>query len=36
MRIIAFVTETARVQRIIDHIGEPATPPPISPARGPL
>jgi hypothetical protein len=35
MRIIAFVTETAPVQRILDHTGEPATPPPIAPARGP-
>ena len=35
MRIIAFVTATAQVQRILKHIGEPSTPPRIAPARGP-
>lgn len=35
MRIIAFVTETAPVQRIPEHIGEPAMPPRIAPARRP-
>jgi len=35
MRIIAFITEAAPVQQILDHIGEPATPPRIAPARGP-
>jgi hypothetical protein len=35
MRIVAFLTETAPVQRILNHIGEPAQPPPIGPARGP-
>jgi len=35
MRIIAFVTEAACVQRILDPIGEPSTPPGISPCRGP-
>jgi hypothetical protein len=35
MRIIAFVIEAASVQRILDHIGEPSTPPRISPCRGP-
>ncbi len=35
MRIIAFVTETVPVQRILAHIGEPTEPPPIAPARGP-
>jgi hypothetical protein len=35
MRIIAFVTEAAPVQRILAHIGEPNEPPPIAPARGP-
>ena len=33
MRICAFVTETAPVQRILAHIGEPTEPPPIAPAR---
>jgi len=35
MRIIAFVTESHSVQRILDRIGEPSTPPAISPCRGP-
>jgi hypothetical protein len=35
MRLIACVTEPEPVQRILLHIGEPATPPPISPARSP-
>ena len=35
MRIVAFITETTPVQRILNHIGEPAQPPPIAPARGP-
>ena len=35
MRIIAFVTEAAPLERILAHIGEPAEPPPIAPARGP-
>jgi hypothetical protein len=33
MRIVAFITETVR--RILTHIGEPAEPPRIAPARGP-
>jgi hypothetical protein len=35
MRIVAFVTEAAPVQRILDHFGEPTTPPRTAPARGP-
>ena len=35
MRIIAFVTEAAPVQRILAHIGEPTEAAPIAPARGP-
>lgn len=35
MRIVACITKAAPVQRILSHIGEPATPPPIAPARGP-
>ena len=35
MRIVAFVTEAAPVERILTHIGEPSRPPPIAPARGP-
>ena len=35
IRIVAFITEAAPVQRILNHIGEPAEPPRIAPARGP-
>ena len=35
MRIVAFVTETASVTRILEHIGEPTQAPVLSPARGP-
>ena len=35
VRIIAVITETAPIERILTHIGEPAEPPRISPARGP-
>ena len=33
MRLIAFITEAAPVERILTHIGEPPRPPLISPAR---
>jgi hypothetical protein len=35
VRIIAFITETAPVRRILLALGEPADPPRISLARGP-
>jgi len=35
MRIIAFVTDTASVTRILAHIGEPTKAPVLSPARDP-
>ena len=35
MRIIAFLTDTASVNRILAHIGEPTKAPVFSPARGP-
>ena len=35
MRIIAFVTEPASIQRILNHIGELITPPQIACARAP-
>ena len=35
MRIIAFITDAAPVERILGYIGEPSRPPPIAPARGP-
>ena len=35
MTIIAFITDPPVVHHILDHIGEPSTPPRITPARGP-
>ena len=35
MRIIALITHSADVRHMLDHIGVPAEPPCISPARGP-
>ena len=35
MRILAFLTEPGPVQAILRHLGLPAAPPPLSPARGP-
>ena len=35
MRIISFVTDTASVTRILEHIGEPTKAPVLLPARGP-
>jgi hypothetical protein len=35
MRIIAFITEAMNVRAILEHLGEPATPPRIASARGP-
>jgi hypothetical protein len=35
MRIIAFLTDRPSLKRILDYLGEPASPLPISPARGP-
>ncbi len=35
MRIIAFITEAVDVRAILEHIGEPATPPRIAQAPGP-
>jgi hypothetical protein len=33
MRLIAFITEAAPVERILTHTGEPPRPPPTTPAR---
>ena len=33
--MVAFLTEADPIQRILIHIGEPATPPRIAPARAP-
>jgi hypothetical protein len=35
VRIVAVITETAAAARILNHTGEPAEPPRISPARDP-
>jgi hypothetical protein len=35
MRILAFVTEGDNVRRILEHVGEAATPAPLSPSRAP-
>jgi len=35
MRIIAFITHSADIRQILDHIGVESEPPYISPARGP-
>ena len=35
MRIIAFLTEASAVREILAYVGEPMSPPRISPARGP-
>jgi len=35
MRILAFVTEQAAVRRVLEHVGESATPAPLSPSRAP-
>ena len=36
MRIIAFIDDPTEVKKILTHLGEPATPPLLAPARGPL
>jgi hypothetical protein len=35
MRIIAFITHSADIRHILDHIGADSEPPRIAPARGP-
>ena len=35
MRIIAFITHSAEIRQILDHIGVETEPPRVSPARGP-
>jgi hypothetical protein len=35
MRILAFITAAEPVDVILRHLGLPASPPPLSPARGP-
>jgi len=35
MRLIAFITHSAAIRQILDHIGADSEPPHISPARGP-
>jgi hypothetical protein len=35
MRIIAFINEGSVIRKILGHLGEPTSPPPLAPARGP-
>lgn len=35
MRIIAFIDDGEAIRKILQHLGEPTTPPPLAPARGP-
>jgi hypothetical protein len=35
MRLIAFITESTQISRILDHVGVDSEPPHVSPARGP-
>ena len=35
LKIVAFLTEADPIQRFLIHMGEPATPPRIAPARAP-
>ena len=35
MRIVAFITDTAPMRRILSRVGKPAEPPRIIPVRGP-
>jgi hypothetical protein len=35
MRLIAFITHSADIRQMLDHIGVESNPPCISPARGP-
>jgi hypothetical protein len=35
MKIVAFVTDRESVRRILEHLREPSSPPPLVPARGP-
>jgi hypothetical protein len=36
IRLIAFITDSGLIRKILTHLGEPLEPPPVSPARGPL
>ena len=35
IRLIAFITEPGPIRKILEALGEPLEPPPVSPARGP-
>lgn len=35
MKIISFITQPEVIEKILNHLGEPTRPPPISPARSP-
>ena len=33
--LISFITQPGPIRKILEHVGEPLEPPPVSPARGP-
>jgi len=35
IRLFAFITEPGPIRKILEALGEPLEPPPVSPARGP-
>ncbi len=35
IRVIAFINEAIAVREILAHLGEPTSPPPMAPTRGP-
>ena len=35
MKIIAFINEAVVIRKILNHLGEPTSPPMLKPARGP-
>ncbi len=35
IQLIAFITETGSIRKILTHLGKPLEPPPLSPASGP-
>ena len=35
IRLISFITQPGPIRKILEHVGAPLEPPPVSPARGP-
>ena len=35
MKIVAFITEAVAISKMLNHLGEPTSPPRLLPARGP-